>query len=127
VRLAKPGGYVGMTEMTWLRPPPPESVAYYRRVVYADAREASGWRELLADAGLASVTGRAYRVDMAAEAKGRFERYGCRGVGRALLRTVRAMVKDPSSRAFMQDVTGSLPKDMLGDMGYGVYAGRKEG
>jgi hypothetical protein len=39
---------------------------------------------------------------------------------------VRVMVNDRSSRAFLKDVAGSLPKDLLGDMGYGVYAGRKE-
>jgi SAM-dependent methyltransferase len=126
VRVAKPGGYVGMTEMTWLRPPPPETAAYYRRVVYADALEAGGWRDLLADAGLVDVVGHAYPVDFAAEAKGRFERYGCRGIGRAMLRTARALVQDPSSRAFLADVTGNLPQDMMEDMGYGVYAGRKE-
>jgi len=126
VRVTKPGGYVGVTEMTWLRPPPPEAAAYYKRVVYADAMQAGGWRALLEDVGLKCVVGRAHRVDMALEARGRFERYGCRGIAKVLLRTLRAVIKDPSSRAFLKDVTGSLPKDLLGDMGYGVYVGRKE-
>ena len=42
VRVTKPGGYVGITEMTWLHPPSPEAAAYYKRVVYADALAASG-------------------------------------------------------------------------------------
>ena len=126
VRVTKPGGYVGVTEMTWLRPPPPEAAAYYKRVVYADAMQASGWRALLEDARLKQVVGRAYRVSITMEAQGRFERYGCRGITKVLLQTLRAVIKDPSSRAFLKDVTGSLPKDLLGDMGYGVYAGRKE-
>jgi SAM-dependent methyltransferase len=125
VRVTQPGGYVGMTEMTWLRPPPPETAAYYRRVVYADALQADGWRDLLEGAGLEDAVGHATAVDLTEEARGRFERYGCRGVARAMLRTVRALVVHRSSRAFLADVTGNLPQDMMADMGYGVYAGRK--
>jgi hypothetical protein len=70
--------------------------------------------------------GSAYRVDIALEAKGQFERYGYRGIMKAMLKTLSVLLKDRSSRAFLKDVTGSLPKDWLGDMGYGVYAGQKE-
>ena len=72
------------------------------------------------------MVGSAYRVDIALEAKGRFERYGCRGITKVLLKTLSMLLKDRSSRAFLKDVTGSLTRDLLGDMGYGVYAGRKE-
>ena len=90
-------------------------------------RTGGQWLEaLLEDAGLKEVVGSAYRVDIALEAIGRFERYGCRGITKVLLKTLSVLLKDRSSRAFLKDVTGSLPKDWLGDMGYGVYAGRKE-
>jgi ubiquinone/menaquinone biosynthesis C-methylase UbiE len=125
MRVTRPGGYVGITEMTWLRPPSPETAAYYKRVVYADALEASGWIELLEEAGLEDVVGSAQPVDIPQEAKGRFERYGCRRFVKVLLRALTVALRDPASRAFLKDVTQSLPKDMLADMGYGVYAGRK--
>jgi ubiquinone/menaquinone biosynthesis C-methylase UbiE len=125
VRVTRPGGYVGITEMTWLKPPPPETAAYYKRVVYADALEARGWIELLEEAGLENVVGSAHAVDIPKEAKGRFERYGCRRFVKVLLRALTVALRDPASRAFLKDVTQSLPQDMLGDMGYGVFAGRK--
>jgi SAM-dependent methyltransferase len=125
VRVTRPGGYVGITEMTWLNPPSPETAAYYRRAVFADALEAEGWIRLLEDAGLRDVVGYAQPADIPQEAKGRLERYGCRGMLTVLWNTLKALVRDPTSRAFLTDVTQSLPQDMLKDMGYGVYAGRK--
>jgi SAM-dependent methyltransferase len=124
-RVTRPGGCVGMTEMTWLSPPSPETAAYYKRTVYADALQAERWIELLEEAGLQDVTGHAQPVDLPSEGKGRIERYGCRGFLGVLLRTVRTVFKDRASRAFLKDVTQSIPRDIMGDMGYGVYAGRK--
>lgn len=125
VRVTKPGGYVGITEMTWLKPPSPETAEYYMRTVYADSLEAQGWKELLEGAGLRDVIAHVYKVDIPTEGKGRFERYGCRGIAKVLFKTLTVFFKSPSHREFLKDVTSSLPKDMLGDMGYGVYAGRK--
>jgi len=42
IRVAKPGGYVGMTEMTWLKSPSPELVATFKSMVFAQALDASG-------------------------------------------------------------------------------------
>ncbi len=124
-RVTKPGGYVGLTEMTWLDAPSAEVEEYYKRVVYAQALEADGWRARLEGAGLEQVVGSAYPVDIPEEAKGRVERYGCRGMMRVMLRTLRLLFKDRGTREFLKDVTGALPRDLVGDMGYGVYAGRK--
>jgi len=125
VRVTRPGGYVGITEMTWLNPPSPETAAYYRRTVYADALQAETWIELLEEAGLEDVVGSAQPVDIPREARGRLQRYGCRGFLKVLLRTLGAVFRDPASRAFLKDVTRSVPQDVMGDLGYGVYAGRK--
>ncbi|MCP4543004.1 MAG: methyltransferase domain-containing protein [Chloroflexi bacterium] len=126
VRVTKPGGYVGITEMTWLNPPTPEVAAYYLRTVYADTLEVDDWKELLESAGLKDVVANAYEMDMRAEGKDRINRYGCRGSIKAMFKALAVVFKDPSSREFMKNACSSIPKDMLGDMGYGVYAGRKE-
>jgi hypothetical protein len=125
VRVTKPGGYVGIKEMTWLASPTPEAIEYYRRTVFADVLQAEAWKALLEDAGLHDVTGNAYPVDVTVEGRGRLQRYGCRAMLKVLGRTVKMFFKDPTSRDFLKDVTSSVPKDMLKDMGYGVYAGRK--
>jgi SAM-dependent methyltransferase len=127
MRAARPGGYVGMTEMTWLNPPPPEKADYYRRTVYAEACQAQGWVALLEDAGLEDVTAEVRRVDLPREGRGRVQRYGCRGMLRVLWNMLTMTLRDRASRAFLKDVTTSLPRDMIGDMGWGVYAGRKPG
>jgi ubiquinone/menaquinone biosynthesis C-methylase UbiE len=125
VRVTKPGGYVGLTEMTWLETSSAEMADYYKRVVHAGALDADGWRTLLADAGLEDVTGSAQSVEMSAEARGRIERYGCRWMLGVMWRALGLFLKDRDSRAFLQDVTQSLPRDFTRGMGYGVYAGRK--
>jgi hypothetical protein len=114
-----------MTEMTWLSPPPPERAAYYRRTVYADALQAPEWETLLQDAGLDDVAGRAEPVDLPREGRGRIQRYGCSGMVRVMARALTVVLRDRASREFLADVTQSVPRDMLRDMGYGVYAGRK--
>jgi SAM-dependent methyltransferase len=125
VRVTRPGGFVGITELTWLGTPPPDVAAYYRRTVYADALEADGWRNLLRDAGLEDTVGNAYPVDLPTESRGRIQRYGCRSVVKLLPRALFVISKDRASRGFIRQVCTSLPKDMMGDMGYGVYAGQK--
>jgi ubiquinone/menaquinone biosynthesis C-methylase UbiE len=125
VRVTKPGGYVGINEMTWLRPPLPGEEEYFERVAYAEVLEASGWTELLEKAGLKEVVGSAYQTDIPLEAKGRFERYGCWGIVKVMLKTLVVFFKDRRSREYLKDVTGGLSKDLLRVVGYGVYVGRK--
>jgi ubiquinone/menaquinone biosynthesis C-methylase UbiE len=125
MRVTKPGGYVGINEMTWLRPPSPEVEEYFKRVAYAEALEASGWTELLEKAGLKEVVGSAYQIDIPLESKGRFERYGYWGIVKAMLKMLVMFFKDRRSREFLKDVTGGLSKDLFGVVGYGVYVGRK--
>ncbi len=125
VRVTRPGGYVSITEMTWLRPPTPEAQEYYKRVAYIEALEAGGWTELLEQAGLKEVVGAAHPVDIPSESKGRFERYGCWGIMRIMLKTLALVLRDPGSREYLKDGTGGVAKGLLEITGYGVYAGRK--
>ena len=124
-RVTKPGGYVGLTEMTWMTTPSPETAAYYKRAVYADTLEAEEWETLLKRAGLQEVIGHAHEVDMTTEGRGRIERYGCRGFLRVLGNFFVMILKDHASRAFLGDVMTTIPKDIMKDMGYGIYVGRK--
>ena len=55
MRVTRPGGYIGLTEMIWLATPTPETVESCQRTVYADSMELDGWRRLLEDAGLEDV------------------------------------------------------------------------
>ena len=124
-RVTKPGGYVGLTEMTWMTTPLPETAAYYKRAVYADTLEAEEWESLLKRAGLQEIVGHAHEVDMTTEGRGRLQRYGCLGFLRVLGNLFVMILKDRASRAFLGDVMTTIPKDIMKDMGYGIYVGRK--
>ncbi len=125
IRVAKPGGYVGMTEMTWLKPPSPELEDTFKNMVYAQALDASGWKDLMEEAGLMDVVGSAHRIDIPLESKGRFERYGRWGIMKVMLKMLVMVFSDRRSRQFMKDGVGAVSKDFLDLVGYGVYAGRK--
>jgi len=126
MRVTRPGGYVGITEMTWLAPPPPQATDYYQKTVYADVLQAEGWAQLLRDAGLKEVVANAYKLDIPLEARNRIKRYGgCRGMLQMLVNVVIALCQDPNSWAFLQDVVNDIPKDLIASTGYGVYVGRK--
>jgi ubiquinone/menaquinone biosynthesis C-methylase UbiE len=126
LRVTRPGGYVGMTEMTWLRPPSPELEGYFKRAVYAEALEADGWTGLLEEAGLNEVVGSGYQIDIPLESKGRFERYGRWEMVKIMLRMLVMSLQDRTYRTYIKDARGILSKDLLKVMGYGVYAGRKD-
>jgi SAM-dependent methyltransferase len=126
VRVTKPGGYVGITEMTWLTSPSQDTIEYYRRTVHSETLEAAGWKDLLERVGLRDVGGNAYKVSIPVEGKGRIRRYGgCRGMIKLTFRALTKAVLNPKSREFLGDVFSSLPKDVVKDVGYGVYVGRK--
>jgi len=125
VRVTKPGGYVGITEMTWLKPPLPKVEEFYREVIFAEALDADGWTALLEAAGLEEVVGNGYRIDIPLESKGRFERYGFGEIAKVMLRTVVGFATDRGYRKYLKGGTGTVSRDLLDHVGYGVYAGRK--
>ena len=98
VRVTKPGGYVGMTEMTWLKPPSPALEQAFKKMVFAQALDASGWTDLMEGAGLIDVVGNAHRIDVASESKGRFERYGRWSIVKAMPKMLVMFLSDRRSR-----------------------------
>ena len=125
IRVVKPGGFVGMTEMTWLKPPSPELEDTFKRMVYAQALDDRGWRNLMEEVGLMDVVGSAHQIDIPLESKGRFERYGRWGTMKVMLKMLVMVSSDRRSRQFIKDGVGAVSRDLLDVVGYGVYAGRK--
>jgi ubiquinone/menaquinone biosynthesis C-methylase UbiE len=125
VRVAKPGGYVGITEMAWLQPPSTQLEATFRDTAHATALDAAGWKALIEKAELLDVVGSAHRIDLSAESRGRFERYGRVGMAKIVLRMLGMVLTDRESRQFMQGGVGAVSKDLLDVLGYGVFAGQK--
>jgi arsenite methyltransferase len=130
VRVAKPGGYVGLNESTWLQvPPPPDMLAWVAQDVGATVAPltADEWQGRLADAGLRDIVVQLFEIDVQNEAKGIVRRYGWRGMLRVLLRTLRLYARNPRYRRFVKEVQqrGITPDGLHEYFGYGLYVGRK--
>jgi len=62
VRVIKPGGYVGLNEVTWLQTPPQDLAAYLFRVMGAKFMTCNGWENLLEGSGLREITKIVYKT-----------------------------------------------------------------
>ena len=124
-RIIKPGGYLGITEMTWLKPPKQVYVDTFKQIAFVTAHQAEEWIDLLNQAGYKNVCGSGYPINPGRESKGRFKRYGVGNVLKTLPRIVKLLLTDSSSRMFFQDGTSNLSRDILQYVGYGVFVGQK--
>jgi ubiquinone/menaquinone biosynthesis C-methylase UbiE len=130
-RVVKPGGYVGLTEMTLLKQTDDkEFLAYVARVAGATGGmlSAEEWQGLLHRAGLEDIIARARQIDMRQEAKGRLARYSMRDIFGSLFRLPKMWFGDPDAKAFLKETFGGvkhLNKETLEYYGYGIYVGRK--
>jgi len=129
-RVTKPGGYVGLSESTWLKvPPPPELVEWASQDVGATImpQTSEEWTGLLENAGLKDLVVRIYPVDPKEEAKGLLKRYGLGGMLRVISRQLTLMLRNPAYRSFVKNLrqTGVIPENLDEYFGYGVFVGRK--
>jgi len=129
-RVTKPGGYVGLSEATWLKsPPPPELQAWVSQDAGATVRALTQdeWTGLLQGAGLGELVVRIREVNPATEAKGLAQRYGRGGVLRTSLRAAGLYLRSPEYRAFVKGVRrgGVIPANLSEYFGYGLYVGIK--
>jgi len=123
-RVIRPGGYVGVTESTWLPEPNQDTAAFYTTIGgTAKTKEAS--LSLMTQAGLTDVTGYARSVDFRMEARGRLKRFGAGGFARIMVRAIRTIMGSRSARSVYKDALGAAPDAVLKLMGYGVFVGRK--
>jgi SAM-dependent methyltransferase len=130
-RVARPGRYVGLTEVTLLKPTSdPGFLAYLARAagIVGGMLSAEDWEAFLRDASLEDIVARAYQLDVRRESKARLERYGIRDILGALLVLPKMFFGDPSHKDYLGQVFGGVKhvtKETLEYMGYGIYVGRK--
>jgi len=130
VRVVKPGGYVGLSESTWIKsPPPPEMIAWASQDLGANVAPltASEWVGLLEAAGLEGIEERVFEINVQDESKGILRRYGCGGLLGILGRMLSLYVRNPAYRKFVKQAGsgGITPKNLDEYFGYGLYVGRK--
>ena len=124
-RVARLGGYAGLNEQFWLKPPPAEVVGHVRRVweIQSDLPMADDWRRMLESAGLKDVLLKTYRLDPRRESS-QVRRYSLGDMLRMFYRTLALYVRNPAFRAYMKKQR-SLPMYVFEYLGYGVFVGRK--
>lgn len=125
VRVTKPGGYVGITEAIWLNPPSQENADKLLSIGFMDPLQAQGWEVLLKASGLVDVVGSVHPIDLSVETRGRLERYGFWRVLKTLPKVLRMTLFDRKTRRVMKESAGLFAGDMMKEIGYGVFAGRK--
>ena len=128
VRAAKPGGYVGLNEVTWVKLPPPELVRYTALIMAgADFLTAEGWQALLDGAGLGELGTRQHRFDARSQYVEELRQLDVREYLGAWYRLLTQSVTNPAYRKFMKEVM-SAPGQIfkfIKNIGYGIYVGRK--
>ncbi|MFH2110537.1 MAG: methyltransferase domain-containing protein [Candidatus Bathyarchaeota archaeon] len=129
-RVTKPGGYVGLSESTWLKTPVPQEILEWAaQDLGASVKPlaSDGWVGLLEAAGLKDIVARIYDIQVQKEAKALVGRYGYGGILRSLWRSLVMYTRNPAYRRFVKDVrkTGIAPDNLVEYMGYGIYVGRK--
>jgi SAM-dependent methyltransferase len=124
VRVAKPGGYVGLNESFWIEEPSPEIAARARGLVGTDVPIAATWQALWEESGLRDRVVRLRQLDPRTEVRDRIRWVGWRWAVRAAGRLLRLYVTHPAARQSLKDIFG-VPLDVTQQMGYGLFAGMK--
>jgi arsenite methyltransferase len=129
VRVARPGGYVGLNEATWIEIPSPELVKYVSLIMArADFLTSEGWRALLEGAGLGDIQVASYKFDARRQYIEELRQLDLRENARAWYRFLTQSVVNPAYRKFGKEVL-TAPRSILRFMkciGYGLYVGRKQ-
>jgi arsenite methyltransferase len=127
VRVAKPGGYVGLNEDTWLKEAPPAELMAYAAHTWGGTtpETAGGWKNLLEAAGLESITARTYELKAGRESS-QVQRYHFVDMWRMGLRSLRLYLTSAAFRQYMK-ARMPMPKGLWQYLGYGIYVGAKAG
>jgi SAM-dependent methyltransferase len=124
VRVTKPGGYVGLNESFWIKAPSPEVVARARALAGADIPIAATWQTLWEESGLQDRMITLRQVDPRTEVRSRIRWVGWRWAVRAVGRLLRLYITYPAARQSLKDIF-DMPLDVMQQMGYGLFTGRK--
>lgn len=128
VRVTKPGGYVGLNEVTWIKAPPPELIEYLSRIMGAEFLTCNdGWRELLEGSGLKEIVAKVYKTNALSQWINEVRQFEFLDFLRAWSKYLYMFMKSPACRRFTKEAL-TFPRNILSlfkYFGYGLYVGRK--
>jgi ubiquinone/menaquinone biosynthesis C-methylase UbiE len=129
VRVIRPGGYVGLNEVTWLKTPPQDLAAYLHRIMGAEFLSSNNWDGLLEGSGLGEIAARVHKTNALSQWTSEVRQFEFSDFVGAWSRYFYLLFKSPAVRRFTKEAL-SFPRSILGlfnYFGYGLYVGRKEG
>ena len=124
VRVAKPGGYVGLNEGLWIKQPSPEMVARVKDAIGPFIPTNETWQALWEASGLQERVVKICQVDARTEVKSRIRWIGWRWLLGAWGRGLRLYVTNPAVRQSIKEMF-DVPPEVFEYAGYGLFAGRK--
>ena len=128
VRVTKPGGYVGLNEMTWRKSgPPTELVEYYFRTTGTRPETSDAWQQLLEGSGLTEMVVRTYKMKVLSEYVDGLRRFWLQDLLSTGRRFLSLAFTSPAFRRFAKGTVPSMTviKGLFEYLGYGIYVGRK--
>jgi ubiquinone/menaquinone biosynthesis C-methylase UbiE len=121
VRVAKPGGMIGLNEATWLKAPPPQEIIGFLAgaVGFKEALfTVEGWKELLERSGVKQIRAKTYKTESLRDPK-----EDIKDLVRVFPRIVYSLIRRPRFRRFIK-MSMAVPDNLLDYFGYGLYVGR---
>jgi arsenite methyltransferase len=131
VRVARPGGSVGLMEGAWLTPPPPELAAYLARVMSGAAfLSPAAWSTLLAGAGLTDLVVQRSAINTRTQWRSelrRLDRDDRQEYLRAWTTFGSLLFTSAAFRRYIRELWPSSRSvfRMFDYFGYGIFVGRK--
>jgi len=130
VRVTKPGGYIGLNEVTWMKANPPTEIVEY---VFHGAggikpETPNGWKELLEGSGLSDIVVKNYKFPLLGQFVSDIRMIGFTGFFKACGRLLSLYFKSSTYREAIKEMKKEgwrSPKNLFEYYGYGIYVGRK--
>ena len=127
-RVAKPGGYIGLNEVAWIKEPTQELKAYAAQIMAgADFLTYAGWQQLLQDSGLKNIEIRPYKFNAGSQYLAEIQQLSIPDIARAWGRFISQSFTNPAYRKFIKSIMSKpgLIFQFTKHIGYGLYVGRK--
>ncbi len=126
MRVAKPGGYIGLNETFFFKELTPEMAEKVKTAVGTSVPTIETWQSLWEGSGLCSPVIRTYPIDARRELRGRLKFIGFRWVLGGFGRFLRLYLREPANRPYFKEILGAT-RGTLEVMGYGLFVGQKSG
>ncbi|MFH1638497.1 MAG: class I SAM-dependent methyltransferase [Candidatus Woesearchaeota archaeon] len=128
-RVTRKGGYVGLCETTWLKPPTKEVSAYiFKNAGGCRPEPFEDWKQLLKSSKLKDVSAECYKIEALDQIIGEIRLTGFKHISMAWYRLIGLCITSSECRKAIKGMAKSAsakPKNLLDYFGYGIYIGRK--